>query len=120
MALEAADDLGLALPLGGAPSDVVEGGLVSPHADDDHAVEGGIRLPVAASIEAVPGGLAAEGRDRAGAAELGEGRLRMDALGIIADEDEHLGGGARAYAVGLNQFGCDLLGQLRKAAHHGL
>ena len=36
VALEAADDLGLAFPLGGAAPDVVKGELVRTHADDDH------------------------------------------------------------------------------------
>ena len=69
VALEAADDLGLALSLCGAAPDVVERGLVPPHADDDHAVKGSIRLSVASSVEAVAVGFAAGGWYRAGAAE---------------------------------------------------
>jgi hypothetical protein len=37
VALEAADDFQLILPLGAASGDVIEGGLVGSHADDDHA-----------------------------------------------------------------------------------
>jgi hypothetical protein len=66
-ALEAADDLWLALSLGGASFDAVEGRLASAHAHDDHTVEGGIGLPVAAAVEPVSAGLAAGGRDRADA-----------------------------------------------------
>ena len=64
-ALEASDNLGLALSLGGTPLDVVEGGLVNAHAHDDHTVEGGIGLSVAAAVEPVSAGLAAGCWDRA-------------------------------------------------------
>src|SRR3712207_7892343 len=64
----------LALPLGRAAPDVVDGGLVGAHPHDDDAVEGGIGLPVPAAVQPVPAGLAAGCRDRAGAAELGEDR----------------------------------------------
>ena len=43
-ALEAADNLPLALALSGAAPDVVEGGLAGAHAHDDHAVEDGVGL----------------------------------------------------------------------------
>jgi hypothetical protein len=43
-ALEAANDLGLALSFCRAASDVVDRGLVAPHPHGDYAVEGGIRL----------------------------------------------------------------------------
>ena len=98
-ALEAADDLGLALPFYGAPLDVVEGGLVSAHADDDYSVEGGVGLSIAAAVEAMAGSLATGGRDRAGAAQLGQGGFGADALRVITDEDEHLGCGAHAHVV---------------------
>lgn len=88
---------------------------MGPHADDDHAVEGGIGLAVASSVEAVSVGLAAGGRDGTGAAELGQGRFGVDALGVVADENEHLGGGARAHAGRLHQFRCEALGQLPEA-----
>src|SRR4051794_29863375 len=79
VAFEATDDLRSALSFGRAPADVVQSRLVAAHADDDHAVEGGIGLSVAAAIEPVAVGLAAGGRDRAGAAQLGERGLRADA-----------------------------------------
>lgn len=44
---EAADDLELARSLGDTPPDVVEGGLVGPYANNDHAVEGGVVVPPA-------------------------------------------------------------------------
>ena len=48
VALEATDDLSLAQALGGAPVDVVTGGLVAAHPDDGHDVEGAVRGAVAA------------------------------------------------------------------------
>jgi hypothetical protein len=35
----------------------------------------------------------------------------MDALAVVADEDEHLGGGARAHTVGLDHVRCELAGE---------
>jgi hypothetical protein len=64
-ALEAANDLGLALSLRRAAADIVDRGLVAPHAHDDHAVKGGVGLPVATAVEPVAGDLAAGGWDRA-------------------------------------------------------
>src|SRR3712207_7383264 len=60
-ALEAADDLSLALPLGRAPPDVVDRGPMGPHPHDDDAVEGGIGPPMPAAVQPVPAGLAARG-----------------------------------------------------------
>ena len=37
----------LALSFGRAAPDVVDRGLMAPHAHDDHAVKGGVGLPVA-------------------------------------------------------------------------
>src|SRR5919202_5817228 len=89
-ALEATDDLPLALPLSGAAPDVVEGRLVGAHPHHDHAMEGGVGLPVPAAVQPVPAGLAARGRDRAGTAEFGKGGFGADPLRVIADEDQHL------------------------------
>ena len=38
----------------------------------------------------------------------------MNALRVVANEDEHFCGGARAHAVRLEQVGRELLGQLRE------
>ena len=45
-AFEAADDLAFGLAIGSASGDVVTGGLVESHADDDGSIEGGVGLPV--------------------------------------------------------------------------
>src|SRR3712207_5336516 len=108
-ALEAADDLGLALPFVRPPLDVVEGRLVGAHAGDHHAVEGSVGLPVPAAVEPVPAGLAARGRDRAGAAQLGEGGLGADAFRVVANQEEHLHGGAGLDAVRLDYLRRTLL-----------
>src|SRR5687768_13644011 len=50
-ALEAANDLGLALSLRRAAPDVVDRGLMAPHAHD--AVKGGIGLSVTTAVEPV-------------------------------------------------------------------
>ena len=50
-AFEAADDLAFGPAIGSAAGDVVTGGLVESHADDDGSKEGGVGLPVAAAID---------------------------------------------------------------------
>ena len=64
-ALETANDLGLALSLRRAAPDIVDRGLMTAHAHDDHAVKGGVGLPVATAVEPVAGDLATGGWDRA-------------------------------------------------------
>jgi hypothetical protein len=77
VALDAADDLGLALSLGRAPAHVVERWLVAAHAGDHDPVKGGVGLAVAGAVEPVPVGLAAGCRDRANAALGSGGRHRV-------------------------------------------
>src|SRR3954468_4280187 len=55
-ALEAADDLGLALALEGSSGEVGAGGFVVLHPHDDRSVEGGVGLAVTAAVEPVSGG----------------------------------------------------------------
>src|SRR3954451_9282354 len=96
VAFEAGDDFAFAFAFGGAPGDVVDGGLVKAHADDHGPIERAVGLSVPAVVEAVALDGARAGRDRAGAAELGEGGFGVDALGVVAGEDEHLGRGIGA------------------------
>ena len=66
-----------------------------PHANEDRSIEGGVGLSVATPIQAMPaGGFAGRGRDRTRAAELREGGLRANPVGIVAEAEEHLGCGA--------------------------
>ena len=75
------------------------GGIAS---DDDGSIEGRVGVSVAASIEAVPpGGHPRRGRDRAGAAELREGGLRTNPVGVIAEDDQQLSRGVGAHTEAL-------------------
>src|SRR3954464_15418269 len=71
-ALEAADDLGLALALEGSSGDVGAGGFVVLHPHDDRPVEGGVGLAVTAAVEPVAGGQTGGCRYRGDAAEPGQ------------------------------------------------
>ena len=55
-------------------------------------------------VEPVPSvGLARAGRDRAGAAHLGEGGFGSDSVGVVASGDEHLRGDVESDADGLDK-----------------
>ena len=65
-------------------------------------VERGVSLSMPAAVEAVaarrhPG----RSRDGAGPAELGEGGFRMNPIGGVAKDDQHLGGGVGTDAQAL-------------------
>ena len=75
-----------------------------PHPHDDGPVERGVSLSMTAAVEAVaarchPG----RRRDGAGPAELGEGGFRMNPIGGVAKDDQHLGGGVGTDAQALTQ-----------------
>ena len=110
-AFEAADDLGFGLAFGDAPGDVGLRWLVVLHADDHGSVERGVGVAVSAAVEPVPGGLAGRGRDRGDSAELGESGLGVDAIGVIAGDDEHLRGDVGAHAKRGDELGCGRLGE---------
>ena len=108
-AFQAPDDLAFSSALGGASGDVVAGGLVESHADDDGAIEGGVGVAVAASIEAVPaGGHPGRGRDRARAAALRERGFRTNPVGVIAEDNQQLGRGVSAHTEALAEGRCCL------------
>ena len=101
-AFQAADDVAFGPASGEASGDVVAGRLVEWHPDDDGSIEGRVGVSVAASIEAVPtGGHPRRGRDRAGAAELREGGLRTNPVGVIAEDDQQLSRGVGAHTEAL-------------------
>ena len=101
-AFQAADDLTFGATVGRTSHNGVDRWLVVPHADDDRPIEGGVGLAVTASIEAVPtGGHPRRGRDRAGAAELREGGLRTNPVGVIAEDDQQLSRGVGAHTEAL-------------------
>ena len=101
-AFQAADAVAFGPASGDASGDVVAGRLVELHPDDDGSIEGRVGVSVAASIEAVPpGGHPRRGRDRAGAAELREGGLRTNPVGVIAEDDQQLSRGVGAHTEAL-------------------
>ena len=96
-AFEAPDDLASGPAVSGPSRDVINSPLVVPHADDDGSIQGSVGLSVAAPIEAVPaGGHPRRGWDRTRAAEFREGGFRANPVGVIAEDDQHLGRGVGA------------------------
>ena len=96
-AFEAPDDLASGPAVSGPSRDVINSPLVEPHADDDGSIQGSVGLSVAAPIEAVPaGGHPRRGWDRTRAAEFREGGFRANPVGVIAEDDQHLGRGVGA------------------------
>ena len=75
------------------------GVFVVSHTDDGDPVERGISLAVAASVQSHAVCLAAGRRDRTDTTQLGQGCLGFDPLGIITNEDQHLGDGLRRDAM---------------------
>src|SRR5215210_6034324 len=63
VALEAADDLSLALSLSGAPCDVFLRATISAHPSQADHVQRTVGLPVATAVEAMPDDLAGGGFD---------------------------------------------------------
>ena len=114
-AFQAADDVAFGPASGEASGDVVAGRLVEWHPDDDGSIEGRVGVSVAASIEAVPpGGHPRRGRDRAGAAELREGGLRTNPVGVIAEDDQQLSRGVDAHTEALAEGRCCRGGETRE------
>ena len=101
---ETADDLPFGPPFSSASFDVGEGWCVEPHPYDDGPVERDVGLSMTAAVEAVaarrhPG----RSRDGAGPAKLSEGGFRMNPLGVVAKDDQQLGGGVGPDAETLTQ-----------------
>ena len=99
VALEAAHDLAPCFSFCGSSGDIGFRFFVVSHADDGNRVERCIRLAVAASIQTHAVCLAAGRRDRTDATQFGQCCLGFDPLGIIANEDQHLGYGLRRDAM---------------------
>ena len=105
-AFKASDDLAFGPAIGGASGDVVAGWLVESHADDDGSIEGGVGVSVTAPIEPMPaGGSPGRGRDRTGATQLRERGFGANPVGVIAEEDQHLGRDAGADPEALTKRG---------------
>lgn len=103
VALQASDGLHLGVPLGHLLGDIFLGALVGPEPPYGDDVDRGVRLPVAAAVEPVP--ICHSRRDGNGrdAAEHGEGRLRPEPFGVVADRDHQLRRRLGADALELDQ-----------------
>ena len=99
VALEAAHYLAPCFAFCGSSGYIGFGFFVVSHTDDGDPVERGISLAVAASVQSHAVCLAAGRRDRTDATQLGQGCLGFDPLGIITNEDQHLGDGLRRDAM---------------------
>ena len=105
-AFEASNDLTRGPAVRRAASHVFDGRLVEPHADEHGSIEGGVGVSVTAPIEPMPaGGPPGRGRDRTGAAQLRERGFGANPVGVIAEEDQHLGRGAGADPEALTKRG---------------
>src|SRR5215203_3342607 len=83
IALEAADDLSLALALLCAPPDVLLGATISAHPSQTDHVQRTVGVPVAAAVETMPDNLARGSFDGRDPAQAGEGSLTPQPLGIV-------------------------------------
>jgi hypothetical protein len=83
VALEAANDLSLALALLCAPCYVLLGATISAHPSQTDHVQRTVGLAVATAVETMPDDLAGGGLDGRDTAEAGQGGLATQPLGIV-------------------------------------
>src|SRR5829696_9591908 len=101
VSLQTTDDLLLGLALGGTLGNVGSGTLVAAHAAEGDHVQRPVGVAVAMTVQTVADTLLARrGRDGRRPAQVREGGLVSEALGIISGGDQQ--GGSR---VGANQIG---------------
>ena len=91
ISLYASNDFSLGLAFRGSTRRVCFGSVVITHSNDRNAIDGGICLAISTPIEPHSVGLATGRRNWADAAHFRQGSFRFDALGIVADQDQHLG-----------------------------
>ena len=89
--LKAADDVLLGESFLSSSAHVGNGWLVILHSDDDGSIERRVGLAVSAPKKPVLVRETRRSGDGANAAEFCERRLRVDALRVVAKDDEHLG-----------------------------
>ena len=92
-ALQAAQDVELGEPLVGPALDIRPGRWRAVPADQGDAPQGVVGVAVAAPVESVAVGAARGRRDGGGAAQMGEGGLGAEPLGVVAGGDQQLPGG---------------------------
>src|ERR687897_2971852 len=112
IALEAADDLWLALAFRRAPRDVLLGATISSHPSQTDHVQRTVSVPVAAAVEPMPDNLARGSFDGRDPAQAGEGSLAPQPLGVVPGHDQQRGGVVGAYAWQRDQLRGDLRHQL--------
>src|SRR5215208_4510948 len=88
VALEAADDLALALALLCAPRYVLLRATISSHPSQTDHVQCAVGFPVATAVEAVPHHLAGGSLDGRDSAQTGEGSLALQPLGVVPGHDQ--------------------------------
>src|ERR671910_2862772 len=132
VALEAPDDLPLALALLSAPRDVFLRALIPSHPSQADHVQRAVGLSVATAVQTVPHDLAGGGLDGSDPAQAGEGGLAPEPLGVVPGHDqqrrgvvgadarqrEQLRGGLRHQALEVRLQLEDLLGEGLVAAGH--
>src|SRR5829696_686735 len=112
IALEAADDLSLALALRRAPRDVLLGATIPAHPSQTDHVQRTVSVPVAAAVETMPDNLARGSFDGRDPAQAGEGSLATQPLRVVAGHDQQRRGVVGAYAWQRDQLRGGLRHQL--------
>ena len=111
VSLQTADDVLLGESLFSPPAHVGDGRRVILHPNDDGSIERGVGLAVPTAIEPVLVRESRRGGDGTDAAELRERRLGVDSFGVVAEDDEHLGGDVGADAERFAQRWCSFPGE---------
>ena len=93
VALQTAHDVELGQALVGPPLHIGPGRRVAAHPDQGDPPQGVVGVAVAAAIQPVAVGPARGRRHGGGAAQVREGRLGAQPLGVVAGGDQQLPGG---------------------------
>src|SRR5215212_4828926 len=109
VALEAADDLSLALALRGAPRDVLLCATISAHPSQTDHLQRAVGFPVATAVETMAEDLAGGSLYGSHSTQTGEGGLAPQPLGVVPGRDQQCRG-----VVGIDSRQIDQLrGELR-------
>src|SRR6056297_535320 len=84
---DAAYDLASGFAFCSSPCGVGLGSLIIAHAHNGYAIDGSVCLPIAAAVQTHPVCLAAGGRDRADATQLGQGGFGMRVSDLLCMTD---------------------------------
>ena len=92
VALAAAPDLGFGQAFCGPSFDIGTGAQAVAHADHHGQVQGAVGVAITTAVQPMPPGSSAGGRDRRRPAQVGEGGLAAEPLGVLTGGDEQLAG----------------------------